>query len=317
MEAFKLAFETVIIGLFALPWLWVMVDLMNPDLCNSSGVSRLISLIPSELKASVIGLSLFALVYLLGSMITPVACEFLNDKDMLGGVLPTEEKIQAWAYKQVRPGEAPGMLAKFEPVSLQDRNDERFREAAHKEFQREESAILLHGTDNNERINKLHEQLTVLRGATFSAFALMVLCGFAWCGRIGNDQTRPESPWQRAGRSVTFTMASALILVAGTELIRDVHKLEEGDMPIAEIVLIILGGLGLYVSIFGTRSRFHFHGATFVFALCLALLCYAGYGCVANSYDQAVFSAYQALPAEAGGGSHAAAARGLLTAVQE
>ena len=116
MDAFKLAFETVIVGLFALPWLWVMIDLVNPNFFNSSGIRRLIAFIPQELRASAIGLSLFSLVYLLGSMMTPVAREFLNDKDMLGGWLPTEEKIQAHNYKQIRDVTTSGLLAR-EPSS--------------------------------------------------------------------------------------------------------------------------------------------------------------------------------------------------------
>ena len=43
MDAFKLAFETVIIGLFALPWLWVMIDLVNPAMFNSFAAKRLIA----------------------------------------------------------------------------------------------------------------------------------------------------------------------------------------------------------------------------------------------------------------------------------
>jgi hypothetical protein len=94
MEALKLAFETVIIGLFALPWVWVMIDLVKPNLLTFSNIKRRIACIPPELKPPAIGLTLFSLVYLLGSMITPVSREFLNDPDMLGIVLPTQERFK-------------------------------------------------------------------------------------------------------------------------------------------------------------------------------------------------------------------------------
>lgn len=91
MDVFKLAFETVIIGLFALPWLWVMIDLTRPNLVTGSNISRLMAPIPPEARLQAITLTLFPLAYLLGLVITPVASEFLNDPDMLGGYLPNEE----------------------------------------------------------------------------------------------------------------------------------------------------------------------------------------------------------------------------------
>ena len=306
MEVLKLAFETVIIGLFALPWVWVMIDLVKPDLFEASRITRLTELIPEEMRAPVIGLALFSLVYLLGSMIAPVSSEFLNDKDMLGGLLPTEEKIQAWAYRQGGSPPIPVLATStVKKVSLKSNDvhsaaeleDERCH-AIHQEFQREESALLSRGADKCERINRLHEQLTVLRGATFSAFALMVLCGFAWCTRCtkAQDGAGESGPfWLQTRRLGAFLLALGVISVAVRELMADLHNPEVGDMPVAELVLLVLGGLGMYIAIRGARSRFHFHALAFVFSLCFMFLCYSGYGCTENSYDQAVFSTYRAL----------------------
>ena len=307
MEALKLAFEAVIIGLFALPCLWVMIDIVNPDLFNSSGISRLVAFIPSEMRPPVIGLILFSLVYLLGSMITPVASEFWNDPDMVGKYLPTETKIQTWAYsRMVNRPPIPGVLPDdLELVNFRgpqadpdEAKAEHLRTVVHAEFQREESTLLLNGTDHTERLNRLHEQLTVLQGAAFSAFAMMMLCGFAWCGRSGKSPNViwEHFPfWQIFRRSAAFVLSWAIILVARKQILEDVNHPEVGDMPIAELVLLLLGAFGLYVAIQGTRSRLQFHGLTFVIALCFALLCYAGYGCLESSYDQAVFNTYQAL----------------------
>ena len=307
MDALKLAFETVIIGLFALPWLWVLVDLVNPGLFSPNGIRRLMALVPTELRAPAIGLTLFSVVYLLGSMITPVACEFLNDPDMLGTFLPTEAKIQARAYSQMSsPPPIPGLLVPedMEPANFRSftansdlAKEKDFQNVVHNAFLHDESALLLQGPAACERLNRLHEQLTVLRGAAFSAFALMVVCGFAWCGRCHNDSSGVGfSSWRLIRRSIALGVCVMTLALAGYGLWEDAHHPEAGDIPIAELVLLMLGGFGLFVLIWGTRSRLQFHGMTCGFALCFAALCYAGYGCLETSYDQAVFSAYQALP---------------------
>jgi hypothetical protein len=314
MEAIKLAFETLIIGLFALPWLWVMIDLVNPDLFNASGFSRLIAFIPSEFRQPAIGLALFSGVYLLGSMVTPVASEFWNDPDMLGKYLPTETKIQAWTYGQMGdPTPIPGLVvpADLELVNFRGahadpdeiREIERVRNVVHDEFQREESTLLLGGTDKCARLNRLHEQLTVLRGAAFSAFALMMLCGFAWCVRsressnvtVGQPPLWQSALWQVVRRSAVFVLSAGIILVARKQFWSDVRHPQVGDIPIAELVLFLFGAFGVCVAVWGTRSRMRFHGLTFVVAVCLTALCYAGYGCLETAYDQEVFNTYQAL----------------------
>jgi hypothetical protein len=320
MEALKLAFETVIVGLFALPWLWVMIDLLNPNVFHFSGIRRMTAYVPAELRTPAIGITLFSLVYLLGSMITPVAHEFFNDPDMLGQFLPTDEKIQAYNFKQVggTTGSDHPLPAKFELVDSRDANAAAEEaESVTDKFEREQSAVLLHGPDSSERLNRLHEQLIVLRGAAFSAFALMVLCGFAWCGRYNTEGVVAggKSFLRLQLRcSIALVISSAFILLAGRSLIADLHSLQSGDMPIAEIVLLVLGGFGLYVAIGGTRSRIKFHGVMCVFAFCFALLCYTGYGCTERAYDQEVFYTYQALTPSTGGESVHAVERHAMTA---
>ena len=322
MDLLKLAFDTVIVGLFALPWLWVMIDLVNPDLFKSSSLKHVIACIPKDLRPMAIGLALFALVYLLGSMITPISREFLNDPDMLGKILPTEEDIQAFNYPQGDAARDRALPAKFKllsgPVSKAD--PEKVGQV-NAEFVREESTVLLRAAESSERLNRLHEQLTVLRGATFSAFALTVLCGFAWCGHYSKRKIVIGGTTflrQQLRCSVALVVSSIFILYAGMSLAADAHTLESGDMPIAELVLLVLGGFGLYVAVCGTRSRTKFHGLAFLFAFCFTLICYTGYGCTEKSYDQEVFNIYRALPTEAAGNSsHAPTQSVLTTAIAE
>src|SRR5690349_582253 len=106
MDAFKFAFETVMIGSLALPWLFLMVHLVSPDLFTSNAehrIGRLLSWVPNELRSSLIGIAAFTFAYLAGSAILPVAGEFLNDKDLIGRFLPTESTIQEMVYKSMDP----------------------------------------------------------------------------------------------------------------------------------------------------------------------------------------------------------------------
>jgi hypothetical protein len=300
MDALKLAFETVIIGLFAMPWLCVMIDLVNPDLLTRARISHLMRLIPDEMRSPAIGITVFCLVYLVGSMMTPVACQFLDDSDMLGKYLPTEEKIQISTYQHlVNPAATDQVvLARVKLVSLGSSPNSVRPTDYNAQFLHDEGALLLRGSDSCERLNRLHEQLTVLRGATFSAFALMVLCGFAWCGctkKVAATTARVAG-WSDWRRWVAFVVAAVILSVAGIGLSNDRHTLDSGDMPILEVVLLVLGSLGMYVAFCGTRSRLKIHGAMFLFGLCFTLVCYSGYGCTEKSYDQAVYYTSRAIP---------------------
>jgi len=322
MEALKLAFETVIIGLFALPWLWVMIDLVNPDLLTRARISHLIRFIPEEMRSPAIGITVFCLVYLVGSMITPVACQFLNDSDMLGKILPTEEKIQASTYQKIGvPANTDQAIpAKIKLVSFSSPGSGQ-PGGYNAEFLHDEGALLLRGPESCERLNRLHEQLTVLRGATFSAFALMVLCGFAWCGRCakkGAASAAKVTGWSDWRRWVALVGAVLILSIAVLGLWEDRHSLDSGDMPILEVVLLVLGCLGLYIASCGTRSRLKFHGTMFLFAVCFTVICYTGYGCTEKSYDQAVYYTYRAIPpATAGDSDHAVPRPAMAKSISE
>ncbi len=304
MEVFKLAFETIIIGLFALPCLLVIIDATNPDLFSSGNLSALTRAVPPEVRPQAIALTLFPVVYLLGVMMTPVAFEFLNDKDMLAKFLPNEESIQAQTYKQMGLPAPPACDLAPTPkpagfvISTTPAQKTSFELAIHNEFLHEESTLLLRGSQGNGRINRLHERLTVLQGATFCAFALMVLCGFAWCGArcAEPDVSKAAGDYLRQGRRLVGLLLSAgLIALALKQLGNDVHHPDTGDMPIAELVFLILGGFGLYVALQGVRPRLHCHGVIFLLAFCFTLLCYTGYASTEMTYNQEIFDAYRAL----------------------
>ena len=74
MDVFKLAFETMIVGLLACTWLSVAIDLLFPTF-----FSWLISSIGGK-NENLIGLALLSLAYCFGSAIMPIADQLLNDE---------------------------------------------------------------------------------------------------------------------------------------------------------------------------------------------------------------------------------------------
>ena len=96
MDVFKLAFETIIVGLLAFAWLGIAIDLLFPDFFDES-VPKLLA---KYEKA--IGLALLVIAYCLGSAIMPIAGQLVNDEHW-----PLhEDDIRCWAFIREK-----GMLA--------------------------------------------------------------------------------------------------------------------------------------------------------------------------------------------------------------
>jgi hypothetical protein len=282
------------IGSLALPWLLLMIHLVSPDLFTSNrkhAVGRLLSLVPIELRSPLIGIAAFTFAYLAGSAILPVAGEFLNDKELIGRVLPTEGRIQEQVYRSMT--RKPSVLLASTGIGLvsfaSQTPGDRLPGGSHEDFLMRESALLLRGTDANERLNRLHERLAVLRGATFNSFVLLLVCVFAWCAAANGSKSR-------IARWAAFLPAGSLVLLAISFGIWDIYMANIEDMPIMEAVLLLLGLYGLYVAARGTRCNVRLHAWTFLFAMFFMVLSYGGYACTEVSYDEDVYtSSYQAL----------------------
>ena len=97
MDALKLAFDTIIVGVLALPWLAIAIDLF---LASKPGHgTRFVSWLQShvtQLPTAAVGVVLFSMAYLLGAAVSRVAGDFLNDDDL---VMPiTEDRIRIAVY---------------------------------------------------------------------------------------------------------------------------------------------------------------------------------------------------------------------------
>jgi hypothetical protein len=316
MEAFKFAFETIVIGLLALPWLAVMIDLAKPGFLTSQSADRFVSAIPCDVRSTILGIALVALAYVLGSAISPVACEFLNDEDWIGHVLPTEKQTQVRAYftrmslherdQFVQINSSLGCEGLQEGSGRDFNVGNKCWEPLLQKFEFEESTLQLRGTDSTEHLNRLHERLTVLRGATFSGFVLLLLIVFALCAGCRaqlKGEAKPKEFIQRASRQFASWGAFLPSLVIVCFALRfggeDLIKGKIDDMPIMETVLGLLGIFGVYLAARSIKPRAYINAWTCAFALFFTVLVYGGYAWTEVNYDQQVHQAFQAVPSSA------------------
>src|SRR5215469_10756070 len=75
VEAFKLAFETIIVGGLALVWVAMVIYLFNPSQALS-----LLSTVTADKVSPVLSVVLFVAAYLLGSAVSRVAEDFFDDE---------------------------------------------------------------------------------------------------------------------------------------------------------------------------------------------------------------------------------------------
>ena len=304
MEVFKFAFETIIIGLLTLPWLCMAIHLMSPDLLrweSERSLLRTVRLIPGEVRPAVIGIVAFSITYILGSAISPVASQFL-DGDFAGRVLPTEESIQASVYERLNAAKAARTLASFTTVTFRSNGGiapEPTPTDPHERFLLEESTVLLKSPKDFGRLTRLHERLSVLRGAAFNSFMLVLISIFSWCGAPRN---------LRFTRWLAFAPPSMVVVLAAAVSTAEIYHAQIDRVPICEGVLMFLGIFGIVVVARRCACSPRVHGGALACAVFFAVLSYGGYLCTEVSYDEGVIISYRALTVATNAAAPSAAA---------
>jgi hypothetical protein len=286
MDVFKFAFETVVLGLLALPWLMIVVELIAPgSLSNGfqNGGNLLASIPDTDLRRTVMSVLLFAVVYLVGSAVSPLAQNALDDDDLASLGLPGGRQIRHEVYNKhderfwSNLGLLPhdGSYLKKNPASTQ-------LEGPTEIFRAQETSVLLEGAEKSQRTKQLHEQIMVLQGAALSALMCGLLCIFA-CISV------------RWPRSVWAAIAPVIVLTFGG--ISLYHHFREGyrlhDPPLLELVLFLAGGVGLRTA-FRTPQPRRF-GTWALVALLLGMVAYWGWWWSQVSYYEHVIHSFAAL----------------------
>src|SRR6202050_805727 len=252
MGAFSIAFDIIIVGALALPWVLLVIHLFFST--NVSRVRSLLHWVVQQKQPAVAGVLLFAMTYALGSVVSRIAQDFFDDDDLhihalhrLFRVGVTESSIRTnvfcHAFKDTatskpsesstEKGEEPGKTNSglidptaekhktfqennpkceytgrwiirtshpltHDPVIVDKTNPQRItaewinqqEDLAERIFLYHEAAVLLLGTDANERLRQYRDQIMVLRGAAFNGIIIFTLCLFWW-----SAQSLPGRGW--------------------------------------------------------------------------------------------------------------------------
>jgi len=265
MEALRFAFDTLVIGALALPWLAVLLRMHFPPAIDgkAEGHSTLVSALPEHARDAVLSAMILALGYFLGAAVSRISDDFFGDADLWS--LPTEPSIREDVYyheycdvqsvvaavtlpKQLGMSEVQ-FCPKADPITKVRVPREadwhkNWDDAITQFFRLEEGKLLLQGDERTSRLRELHDQAVILRGATLNGMMLSALCIFGFCASF-----RRESQTKLSFLS-TQAAAIALILYGGYSLSSHFHGLAGDpdpfrDPPLAETMMVLAGIAGL------------------------------------------------------------------------
>jgi hypothetical protein len=320
MGALSIAFDTIIVGALALPWVLLVFRLFFAN--DESSAETLLAWVNKQNQPAVAGVLLFAMAYSLGSAVSRIAQDFFDDEDLhvqvskyLFQIGVTETSIRTDVYCQTlqrgvvaqKPDESPN--SKKEHFRQNDSNcDYTARWMVRKThdwingqqslaadlFHVQEAALLLKGTDATERIRQFRDQIMVLRGATFDGLIAFSLLLFWWSSKF-----RSRLRW-----------AVLLLYLApgGIAFFNHLRERAASDPPYMEFTLLALTVAGWYVlrhhgppnkilpgGAEAHRARFEVRFPHLVLALFLTAAGFLGWWATQVLYDQQVIYSYRAL----------------------
>jgi len=316
MDVFKLAFETMIVGILTFIWLGIAMDLLFPDLIN-----RIVSSVPQQ-NQTLLAVGVLSLAYFIGSAIVPISSQLLNDEHW---PLPEDAiRCQVSRDQAARLGKITDADFPMRRAGLATRNvcecsywdrflemdegaekrtftwrqlwkglheDDNKEEMENKRqiltlFQLQESKVLNQGTDKTEPIRQLHERIVVLRGAVFSGSALFLICLFACIAPVEGQ----PSPWKRSLWGILLAAASLGFGLRNG--LKDLKYPDIFDVPVMEGLLGVITLFGAYLVVRGVRARPYLNKRFLVAVGFLAALAYGGWVWSEVIYDQQVTSSY-------------------------
>jgi hypothetical protein len=312
MDALKFAFEILIVGALALPWLAVLIQMFSRAHASTHPAAALdsfLSVVPRQGRGAVGMVVLTAVGYLVGSAISRTSRNFFNDE--LLKPLPTEDQVRENVYydeycaKDVldepdRPGTGHKRLSDdvCQPPNF---NADAFEQGVSEWFPLQEGELLLNGQDKVGRLKEYFDQIDVLRGAALNGIILLALCGFGCCANV---RARPQG--RRIWKVLVLFPAPLVIAYGVYSLLNHLtgggksHGTAVGlnwryiDPPLAEVVLLMLGGVGLYVMVKAKTARLYF--PTFLAATVLTIISYGGWWWTEVMYDLYVIHSNPQLP---------------------
>jgi len=327
MDVFKLAFETIVVGLLTLAWLGVAAYLLFPNLQLGAIKEKFPGLV--EKNSTAMGVGVLLLAYCLGSAVLPVADQLVNDEhwplnesaircqvftkqeNFLGAIddagLPkhfpkTELKpdhCSYWAPVFYPKGEETKQWALWRFVKLwfawpkendSDTNEVSINDKILTLFQQQENAVLNQASQNTENLRQLHERIVVLRGMVFSLFILFLIF---LCSYFAKVNGRSSHRMRKAFGVLLAVSLAFFCLLNGYE---DLRHRDIFDIPVLESLLTVINIFGFVVVAGGVKSP-QFLAKRYVLLTMFFLgLAYGGWMWSEVIYDQQVISSFAALP---------------------
>ena len=272
MGALTIAFDTIVVGALALPWLLIIIHLFFCE--GEDGLADALTWVTESGRQAAAGVVLFAITYTLGSAVSRMARDFFNDDDLrlqvdgrLLRVGVTEDRILTSVYCNLddnhllRAGaEDPALAAKIGvfqnfpgrkwlcDLNLKwwvrytyNRKDDDLNEAARDMFGLQEDALMVKGGDFSTRLRQLHDQIMVLRGAALNGVIVFSLCMFAWGQKLRRED---HARW------VHLAVMTVPAIYIGVAVVATVHHFEESapiDPPYMEFTLLLLAAVGAWL----------------------------------------------------------------------
>lgn len=263
LDALKFAFEILIVGALALPWVAVLFHAFPAN--RPTHLKFDLSFVPEGAQSAVSLAVVLAFGYLIGSAVSRFSRDFFNDE--LLQPLPTENVIRDSVYfdelcsnhwivytKLWKPIhlEAPTDFCDFSSskkdaklMNLTPDQREQFDEKVQELFQLEDSELLLKGVDRIDRLKQYFDQTTLLRGAAFNGFVLFSL---ALVGSFGELKNR----W--SGHSVLQLLTFLPPVIAAVWVVLNLwwhwgHHIHNfySDPPLAELAILLLAMAGFFM----------------------------------------------------------------------
>lgn len=304
MDSLKFAFDTLIVGALALPWLALFMRMFFQLAPAGEQVQLfpILNSLPEHTREAVVGVLIVALGYFLGSAVSRISSDFFDD-DELFHVLPTEGAILQGVYKHeycdehsvLRATKLPGEITALTGGKAafcassgdSDKKQDNMQQIVAEFFRLQEGKVLLTGEDKIGRLREFHDQIEILRGATLNGAILFMLSWFGLCAlyrsRLPPHDWRLPLTWLPAATCLAFGLWAIW-----QHFLKNYPNLYEShrDPPLAEMVLILLGAAGFFARHSDESPRL-FRNACLVAAV-LTVIAYGAWWWTEVLYDQQV-----------------------------
>jgi len=218
-------------------------------------------------------------------VVTRASGDFFNDE--LPRPAPTEDHIRTAAYCDLAPTlQNEAGMTQLSRIAIETKTQgskttevecEKSEEAIQRLFYLWEAALLLEGGERTDRLNQLHSQILVLRGAAFNGLLTFMLCLFGLCARSCCRLVWLVIPLTIAGLGLRFWSSHT-------------HGLY--DPPFMEFTCVVLGLAGGYVWWKGAPEGKYVAGS--LLSLLAFVVSFLGWWWTEVLYDQQVIYSYYA-----------------------